>query len=99
MPAVATSLLHATAPLGEQGMTTQRRKELATTPCDECGSSYFAKTSSMIALCPECAHLLYGYPNCDHSFVDERCSRCGWDGSRSSYLRTKLRERDETRQK
>jgi DNA-directed RNA polymerase subunit RPC12/RpoP len=55
--------------------------------CDECGSDYFADTSKMGALCPECSHHLYGYPNCDHAFVEGRCSRCGWDGSRSKYIR------------
>ncbi len=49
----------------------------------------------MDRLCPECAHLLYGYPNCDHAFVDGRCSKCGWDGSRSDFLKlTKERARD-----
>jgi hypothetical protein len=44
----------------------------------------------MDALCPECAHHLYGYPNCDHAFVNDGCSRCGWDGSRSRYIRSLL---------
>jgi hypothetical protein len=55
--------------------------------CDECGSDYFADTSQMARLCPECAHLLYGYPNCDHSFADGRCAKCHWDGSRSDFIR------------
>jgi predicted nucleic acid-binding Zn-ribbon protein len=41
----------------------------AITTCDECGSRYFAEASRMTALCPECAHHLYGYENCDHAFV------------------------------
>ena len=30
----------------------------------------------MMGLCPECAHILYGYPNCDHHFQDGRCVNC-----------------------
>jgi hypothetical protein len=55
--------------------------------CDECGSDYLAAASQMSSLCPECAHRLYGYTRCDHTFVGGRCSRCGWDGSVSEYLR------------
>jgi predicted RNA-binding Zn-ribbon protein involved in translation (DUF1610 family) len=51
--------------------------------CDECGSDYFADSSAMAQLCPECAHLLYAYPICEHNFADGRCTRCGWDGSLS----------------
>jgi hypothetical protein len=53
--------------------------------CDECGSAYVAITSQMAKLCPECAHLLYGYPNCPHIFESGRCTSCGWDGSRSAF--------------
>ncbi|TWT91791.1 hypothetical protein Pla108_42010 [Botrimarina colliarenosi] len=56
--------------------------------CDECGSEYRAETSSMDQLCPECAHRLYSYPNCEHDFVDGRCRTCGWDGSESDYLKS-----------
>ena len=38
-------------------------KELAL--CDECGSLFFKGSSQMMGLYPECAHILYGYPNCD----------------------------------
>ncbi|WP_235622809.1 hypothetical protein [Enterocloster bolteae] len=41
-------------------------KELAL--CDECGSLFFKGSSQMMGLCPECAHILYGYPNCAHHF-------------------------------
>ena len=45
----------------------------------------------MSALCPECAHWLYGYPPCEHVFeasdAGKRCTRCGWDGSQSAYVR------------
>ncbi|WP_438025384.1 hypothetical protein [Sorangium sp. So ce233] len=60
--------------------------------CDECGSTYFTDSSQMAGLCAECAHHLYGYPECVHAFVERRCSRCGWDGSRSAYLRGRLGE-------
>lgn len=53
------------------------------TVCDECGSRYHAGASAMAALCPECAHRLYGYPNCPHAFANGRCRHCGWDGSRT----------------
>ncbi len=62
--------------------------------CDECGSRYFVGTSPMAQLCPECSHWLYGYPRCEHEFAGERCSKCGWDGSVSDYVRT-LRGRAE----
>ena len=39
-----------------------------------------------MALCPECAHILYGYPNCGHVFKNGRCIYCYWDGSRSKYI-------------
>jgi hypothetical protein len=42
----------------------------------------------MAALCPECAHQLYGYDPCAHTFVDGRSSRCHCDGSVSDYCRT-----------
>ena len=55
--------------------------------CDECGSDYFAATSRMSRLCPQCAHWLYEHPRCMHTFSGGRCSLCGWDGSVSAYLR------------
>ncbi len=55
--------------------------------CDECQSLYFAESSAMAALCPECAHQLYGYPRCDHDFRGQRCVDCFWAGSASDYLR------------
>ncbi|MFO0570316.1 MAG: hypothetical protein U0263_32035 [Polyangiaceae bacterium] len=59
--------------------------------CDECGGAYFCDASQMASLCAECAHHLYGYPPCAHSFTDGRCGNCGWDGSRSEYLASRLR--------
>ena len=53
--------------------------------CDECGSAFRRERSGMAGLCPECAHLIYGYEACRHAFEDGRCRHCGWDGSRSAY--------------
>ena len=36
--------------------------------CDEYGSLFFKGSSQMMGLCPECAHILYGYPNRPHIF-------------------------------
>ncbi len=55
--------------------------------CDECGSEYVKCSSKMDSLCPECAHKLYGYPNCEHVFEDGRCIFCLWDGSVSEFLK------------
>ena len=60
--------------------------------CDECGSSFLADVSPMDRLCPECAHWLYGYDACEHTFVEGRCIRCSWDGSVSAYVRTRKQE-------
>lgn len=62
------------------------RKGLAL--CDECGSEYYASASQMDGLCPECAHILYGYEACHHVFEDGKCTLCLWDGSRSEYIRS-----------
>ncbi len=55
--------------------------------CDECGSPFIKGTSKMMNLCPECAHYLYRYPNCNHAFKNGRCIYCYWDGSKSSYIK------------
>lgn len=62
--------------------------------CDECGSEYLASSSKMVSLCPECAHVLYGYENCDHEFKDGKCTLCLWDGSRSDYINKLLKNSD-----
>ncbi|MBQ2988342.1 MAG: hypothetical protein IJD59_04480 [Clostridia bacterium] len=54
--------------------------------CNECGSPYLAARSKMASLCPECAHILYGYENCPHEFKNGKCTLCLWDGSRSAYI-------------
>lgn len=61
-----------------------QKKEFAV--CDECGSLFIKESSQMMALCPECAHILYGYPNCHHHFQNGRCIYCYWDGSESDYI-------------
>ena len=55
--------------------------------CDECGSRFLAASSEMAGLCPECAHILYGYGNCCHVFENGRCIKCLWDGSKSPFTR------------
>ncbi len=55
--------------------------------CDECRSSFRKGSSQMPRLCPECAHHLYGYPNCEHVFENGRCIRCGWNGNQSDYIK------------
>lgn len=55
--------------------------------CDECGSEFLRTSSKMMALCPECAHVLYGYPNCNHIFKNGRCIYCYWNGSRSECIK------------
>jgi len=77
-------------------MTNTEAESRPTRTCDECGSAYFADASAMAALCPECAHHLYGYDPCEHDFIGGRCARCGWDGSRSPFVRGLL-ARDPTR--
>ena len=67
-------------------LRTQSSDENGIAKCDECGSEYLAATSKMASLCPECAHVLYGYENCDHVFKDGKCTLCLWDGSRSNYI-------------
>jgi len=54
--------------------------------CNECGSEYIARLSKMAGLCPECAHVLYGYENCNHTFEDGRCIHCYWNGNTSAYI-------------
>lgn len=58
--------------------------------CEECGSEFLKSSSKMKALCPECSHRIYGYPNCSHVFENGRCIYCHWDGSRSGYIKRRL---------
>ena len=61
--------------------------ELEKNRCDECGSLYYPSSSKMKSLCPECASILYGYPNCKHVFENGRCINCYWDGSQSEFVK------------
>jgi len=55
--------------------------------CDECGSDFKKIESQMTSLCPECAHHLYDYENCNHIFVNNVCKKCNWDGSTSDFIK------------
>jgi uncharacterized protein YhfF len=57
-----------------------------TATCDECGSAFYSIASKMPAICPECAHYLYGYENCAHEFRDGRCMHCHWNGRSSTHV-------------
>ncbi len=59
--------------------------------CDECGNTFVQGSSSMASLCCECSHILYGYSSCAHRFEAGRCQTCGWDGSRSEYIQSRLK--------
>jgi hypothetical protein len=54
--------------------------------CVECKSEYYANTSKMTKLCPECAHQLYEHPRCFHKFENGRCTKCYWNGKTSEYI-------------
>ncbi|TNE74545.1 alpha/beta hydrolase [bacterium] len=58
--------------------------------CDECGSTFKPAVSPMKNLCPNCAHYLYDYPNCNHDFENCVCTTCGWDGSTSAFVKNGL---------
>ncbi len=66
-------------------MNEKSNREIA--ECAECESEYFADTSTFAALCPDCAHHLYGYENCKHNMVHQRCTNCYWNGKTSLYLK------------
>ena len=57
--------------------------------CDECESEYHKDSSEMMDLCPDCAHNLYGYPNCEHKFENGKCIKCCWNGKTSEYLKNR----------
>ena len=57
--------------------------------CDECESEYFAASSKMIKLCPDCSHFLYDFENCNHIFENDRCINCHWNGKSSKYILSK----------
>ena len=78
-------------PSGNEIGDPMTEKELAV--CDECGSLFFKGSSQMMGLCPECAHVLYGYPNCDHHFQDGRCGTAIGTAQRASTSRNKINRR------
>lgn len=57
--------------------------------CIECESGYYKDTSEMMDLCADCAHKLYGYPNCEHEFENGKCIKCAWSGQSSKYLKNR----------
>ena len=59
--------------------------------CSECKSEFYTATSEMKNLCPECAHYLYNYKNCDHQFENGRCVKCFWNGNHSNYIKNKFK--------
>lgn len=59
--------------------------------CDECESGYLSETSKMTRLCPNCAHHLYGYENCNHVFENGRCKKCYWDGTITDFIKNKIK--------
>ncbi|WP_024469583.1 hypothetical protein [Treponema pedis] len=60
--------------------------------CDECGSPFLVSSSKMDALCPNCAHILYGYPNCNHIFKDGKCIKCLYNKNASGYIKKLFNE-------
>jgi ssDNA-binding Zn-finger/Zn-ribbon topoisomerase 1 len=69
--------------------------------CDECSSCFEQSTSRMTNLCAECAHLLYGCPKCEHAWAlapdgSRACSKCGWNGTLSAFLRGRVAPTDGT---
>lgn len=58
--------------------------------CTECESEYFKDSSKMTGLCPDCAHKIYGYPNCKHEFKKGKCSKCGWNSQTSEFLKNRM---------
>ena len=59
------------------------------TVCTEWKSEYYKDSSEMMYLCPDCAHRLYGFSNCEHEFESGKCSRCSWNGLTSEYLKNR----------
>lgn len=53
--------------------------------CDECDIPYFEHSSKMARLCPHCAHILYGYPDCEHIFENGKCIKCLFQQNEQEY--------------
>ncbi len=71
-------------------VTYEREVDSEHSICAECGSKFLLASSKMESLCPECAHFLYGYPNCEHVFENGKCIKCGWNGNHSEYIKSLL---------
>ncbi len=56
--------------------------------CDECSSEFVLAKSKMSSLCPNCAHIIYGYDNCNHIFKNGKCILCLWNGNESDYIKS-----------
>lgn len=87
---MVAALTEVDVPVGTEVWVDPSTTALAQRTCDECASRYRTQASKMAALCPECAHWIYGNDNCEHDMRDGRCTRCDWDGSVSQYV-AKLR--------
>lgn len=61
--------------------------------CDECESEFNKDSSKMKKLCPECSSILYGYSNCEHIFIENRCEKCYWNGNSSEYIKNMQTEK------
>jgi hypothetical protein len=77
--------VHSTAPRCSVGKLSMTRAD-PLIRCDECRSPFTSDSSRMAALCPECSHWLYGYPNCTHEMVGGECRTCRWDGSVTPFV-------------
>lgn len=84
--------VHTVAEAGAAVLNYLRSISARTKPCEECGSWYFADTSEMGSMCPECSSIIFGYDPCVHVFVNRRCSLCHWDGSASKYIKNRLKK-------
>ena len=62
--------------------------EIQTGICDECGSEFILAAAKMKSLCPNCAHVLYGYESCNHVFENGKCVLCAWNGNESEYIKS-----------
>ena len=58
--------------------------------CAECESEYIKNSSEMAELCPDCSHKLYGHQNCEHKFENGNCTKCGWNGLTSEFLKNRV---------
>ena len=62
--------------------------EIQTGICDECGSEFILAAAKTKSLCPNCAHVLYGYESCNHVFENGKCVLCAWNDNESEYIKS-----------